>query len=123
MGGGGMEEFSITFALERPITGKKLRHDTNDYQDFSPGTTKKIKSKHLEEPSEDILPVDDGSTRFHVGTPVSKVFKKVEHQGSVKEYDLVNKLYHIVYNDDDTEEYYHNEVQDQWKQTLSKRKQ
>ena len=103
-----MKEFSITFAPERPITGKKLRHAIDDYHHFSPGTTKKIKSKHIEGPIEDMDAVDDNSTRFHVGTPVFKIFGKVEHRGIVTGYDPVNKLYHIVYDDDDTEEYYHN---------------
>ena len=54
--------------------------------------------------------VDDESTRFHVGTHVFKVFGKVEYQGSVTGFGSVSKLYHIVYDDDDTEEYYYNEV-------------
>ena len=97
-----MLEFSITFAPERPITGKKLRHAIDDYHHFCPGTTKKVKSKHIEEPIEDIEAVDDGSTRYNVGTIVFKVFGKVEHQGTVSGYDPVNKLYHILYDDDDT---------------------
>ena len=60
-------------------TAKKLRRAIDDYHHFSPGTTKKIKSKHIEEPAEDMDAVDDNSTRFHVGTPVFKVFGKVEH--------------------------------------------
>ena len=112
----GMEEFMyITFARERPITGKKLCHAVNDYHYFSPETTRKIKSKHLKEPSKNILVVDDGPTRFHVGTLVFKVFGSVEHQGSIKGYDPVNKQSHIVYDDDNTEEYYYNEVRDQRK--------
>ena len=67
--------------------------------------------------------VDNDSTRFHVGTIVFKVFGKVEHQGKVVGFDAVNKLYHIVYDDDDTEEYYHNKVRDQRKRSLSKRRQ
>ena len=35
----------------------------------------------------------------------------------------MTKLYHITYDDDDNEEYYHNEVRDQRKRTLSKRRQ
>ena len=118
-----MKEFSITFAPERPITGKKLCHAIDDYHHFSPGTTKKVKSKHLEEPADDMSDVDNNSTHFHVGTPVFKVFGKVEHQGQVTEYDPVNKLYHIVYDDDDSKDYYHNEVRDQQKRSLSKRRQ
>ena len=56
--------------------------------------------------------VDDSSTRFYVGKPVFKVFSKVEHRGKVTGYDPVNKLYHIVYDDDGTKEYYHNDVKD-----------
>ena len=74
-----VKEFSITFAPEQPITGKKLRHAVDDYHHFCPGTNKKIKSKYLEEPSKDILAIDNGSTRFHIGTHVFKVFGKVEH--------------------------------------------
>ena len=90
---------------------------------FSPSTTKKIKSKHLEEPADDMSDVDNNSTRFHVGTTVFKVFGKVELRGQVTGYDPVNKLYHIVYDDDDSKEYYHNEVRDQRKRSLSKRRQ
>ena len=110
------------FALERPITGKKFRHAIDNYHHFSPGTTKKINSKHVKEPIEDIDAVDDDSTRFNVDTPVFNLFGKVRHRGKVTGYDPVNKLYHIVY-DDDTEEYYHNEVKDQQKRTLLKRRQ
>ena len=35
----------------------------------------------------------------------------------------MTKLYQIVYDDDDTEQYYHNEVRDQQKRSLSKRRQ
>ena len=59
-------------------------------------TTTKIKSKYIEKPSEDIQAMDNGSTRFHSGTSVFKVFEKIEHRGEVKGYDPVNKLYHIV---------------------------
>ena len=67
--------------------------------------------------------VGDNSTRFHVGTVVFKVFRKFEHQGKVVGYDPVTKLYQIVYDDDDTEQYYHNEVRDQQKISLTKRRQ
>ena len=106
----GMKEFAITFVPEQPITGKKSRRVVNEYHYCLPVTTEKIKSKHLEEPSKHILAVDDRSTRFHVGTTVFKVFRKNEHSGSVVGYNPINKLHHIIYDDDDTEEYYHNEV-------------
>ena len=38
-------------------------------------------------------------------------------------YDPINKLYHIVYDNDNTEEYYHNKVRDHQKKSLSKRRQ
>ena len=74
-----MKELSITFAPERTITGKKFCHTINYYHHFSPGTTNKIKSKHVEEPADDMDAVDDNFTRFHVGIVVFKVFGKVEH--------------------------------------------
>ena len=120
----GVKELSIIFASEQPITGKKLHHAIDDYHHFSPGTNKKIKSKHVEEPTKNMDTIDDGSTRFHVGTPVFKVFGRVDHRDEVTGYDPVNKLYHIIYDDDDdTKEYYHNEVRDQHKIILSKRRQ
>ena len=67
--------------------------------------------------------VDNDSTRFHVGTLVFKVFGKIEYQSKVTGYDPVNKLYHTIYDNDDTKEYYHNKVRDQHKRTLSKRRQ
>ena len=118
-----MKEFSITFAPERPITGNKLQHAIDDYHHFPPGTTKKVKSKHLEEPADNMRDVDNNSTQFHVGTIVLKVFGKVEHRGKVTGYDQGNKLYHILYDDDDSKKYYHNEVRDQRKRSISKRHQ
>ena len=50
-----VKECSIMFTLERPITGKKLCHTIDDYHHFTPGTTKKVKSKHIEEPAGNIL--------------------------------------------------------------------
>ena len=44
---------------------------------------------------------------------IFKVFGKVEHTGKVTGYNPVTKLYQIVYDDDDTEQYYNNEVRDQ----------
>ena len=64
------------FAPERPITEKELCHAIDDYHHSSPGTTKKIKSKHVEEPTEDVDAVDNGSTQFHVGTSDFKIFEK-----------------------------------------------
>ena len=93
----GVEKFSITFAPERPITGKKLKRAIDDYHYFVPGTTKKVKGNHFEEPATDMDAVDDGSTRYHVGTIVYKVFAKTEYKGTVTGYDPSRKLYHVIY--------------------------
>ena len=53
------------FAPERPITGKKLYHAIDDYHHFPQGTTKKIKSKHVEEPADDMDAVDGNSTPWN----------------------------------------------------------
>lgn len=100
-----MKELSITFAPKRPITGKKLQHAIDDYNHFTPGITKKVKSKHIEELADDMTDVDDNSTRFHVGTVAFKVFGKVEHRGKVVGYDPVTKLYQIVYDDEKLSNY------------------
>ena len=60
----GVKEFSIMFAPERPITGKKLQHAIDDYHHFTPGATKKVKLKHIEESTNDMADVDDNSTRL-----------------------------------------------------------
>ena len=52
------------------------------------------------------------STTFYVGTKTFKVFNDVEYKGSVKGYDHKKRLYHILYEDGDTEDLYHNEVRD-----------
>ena len=56
---------------------------------------------------------------LHLGTVVFKVFGKVEHIGRVTGYSSVTKLYQNVYDNNDTEQYYHNEVRDQQKISLS----
>ena len=52
-----------------------------------------------------------------------KYLEKVEHQGKVVGYDPVIKLYQIIYDNDYTVQYYHNEVRDQKKRFLTKRRQ
>ena len=66
----GAKGFPIMFATEHSITDKKLRHAIDDYHHFTPGTTKKVKSKHIKEPADDMADVDDTSTCFHIGTVV-----------------------------------------------------
>ena len=102
---GGWWKCSITFVPNRPITWKKLCLVIDDYHYFYQGTTKKIKSTHLEDPNKDSLAIEKGSTKYHACTIVFWVFGKAEHQGTVSGYDPVNKLYHIIHDGDDTEEY------------------
>ena len=53
----------------------------DDYYSYAPGTTKTIKSKPV--PDIDLDDIDDGSTRFPVGT---KIFKMPRRDGF-----LINK--------------------------------
>jgi hypothetical protein len=114
----GLKEFFITFAPERKISGKKLKQAMDNYHHFSPSTTKKIKSNSIGESPDNLDTVDDGSTRYHVGTTVYKTFSDEEFKDKVTGYDSATKLYHILYEDEDTEDYYHNEVRDQQKPVL-----
>ena len=100
--------FSATFASEKKILGNKLKKAINEYNGYIPETTKTIKFK----PEELLVmeDVDDDSTIFLVGTKVFKVFKDVEYKGAVTGYDHKKQLYHILYKDDDVEDYNHNEV-------------
>ena len=102
--------FSVTFAPEDKLLGNKLKKAINEYNGHTPGTTKTIKSKPEELP--DMADVDDDSDRFITGTKVFKVFNDVEYKGTVTGYDHKKKLYHILYEDGDAEDYYHNEVRD-----------
>ena len=54
--------------------------------------------------------VDDDSTRLLVGTKVFKVFNDVKYKGTVTGYDHTKQLYHILYEDCNTKDYYHNKV-------------
>jgi hypothetical protein len=113
-----VKEFSITFAPERKISGKKLKQAMDNYHHFSPSTTKKIKSNCTGESPDNLDIVDDGSTCYHVGTTVYKTFSDEEFKGKVIGYDSATKPYHILYKDEDTEDYYHNKVRDQQKPVL-----
>ena len=77
---------------------------------YAPGTTKTIKSKPEKLPG--MKDIDNSSTRFSLGTYVYKVVNDIEYRGKVQGYDPHKKLYFIVYNDGDKEDYYHNEVRD-----------
>ena len=85
-----------------------MKKAIDEYNGYTPGTTKTIKSKPEELP--DMADVDDDSTRFVTGTKVFKVFNDVEYKGVVAGYDHKTQLYHILYEDGDAEDYYHNEV-------------
>ena len=71
---------------------------------------KTIKSKPEELP--DMADVDNDSTRFVVDAKVFKIFNDVEYKDAVTGYDHKKRLYHILYEDGDAEDYYHNEVWD-----------
>lgn len=113
-----MEKFQITFALERPITSKKLKRAINDYYYFVPENTKNVKGNPIEEPDVDMDVINDGSTCFHVGTVVYKVFAKVKYKGTFAGYNPIRKSYHVIDEDDYSEDYYHNEVHDHQKRSL-----
>ena len=100
--------FSITFAPENKLLGTKLKKAMDYYYGYTPGTTKNIKSKPLSD--SDLQDVDDGTKRYEVGTKIFKIFNDVEYKGSVTGYDPKRKLYHILYDDGDMEDFYHNEV-------------
>jgi hypothetical protein len=114
----GVFKFSVTFAPEKKLLGKELKKAMDDFHHFTPGTTKRIKSRPSSEPPDDINTVDDGSTRYHVGTTVYKTFSDEEFKGKVTGYDSSSQLYHILYEDEGTEDSYHNEVRDQQKPSL-----
>ena len=100
--------FSVTFGPEKKLLGNKLKKAFDEYTGYTPGTTKIIKSKSEESP--DMADVDDDSTRFLVGTKVFKVFNDIEYKGAVTGYDHKKRFNHIIYEDGDAEDYYHNEV-------------
>ena len=99
----------MTYAPEDKLLGNKLKKYIDEYNGYTPGTTKTIKSKPEESP--DMADVEDDSTRFVTGTKVFKVVNDVEYKGAVTGYDHKTRLYHILYEDGDVEDYYHNEVE------------
>ena len=56
--------------------------------------------------------VDDGSERFGLGKTVYKDFNDIEYRGKLQGYNPHTKLYFIVHDDGDKEDYYHNEVKE-----------
>ena len=77
--------FSVTFAPEDKLLGNKLKKAIDEYNGYTPGTTKIIKSKPEELP--DMADVDDDSTRFITSTKVVKAFNEVKYKGAVTGYD------------------------------------
>ena len=57
---GKKSSFSVSFASEKKLLGNKLKKAINEYNGYTPGTTKTIKSKHEELPY--MVDVDDDST-------------------------------------------------------------
>ena len=99
--------FDITFAPEEKLTGNKLRKAMDDFHGFKAGTTKRIKSK-----PDSFEELDDKSSRLPFKTKVYKVFDGVEYKGEVRDYNEKEKTYKIVYEDDDEEDLYHNEIKE-----------
>ena len=58
--------FQITFAPEKKLQGAKLKKAMDDFYGYVPGTTKTIKAKSVK--LSDMKDVDDGGTRFPLGT-------------------------------------------------------
>ena len=100
--------FSITFALEKKLLGPKFKKAIDEYYGYTLGTTKNIKSKP--ERMQDMDEVDDGSTRFVADTKIFKIFNDVEYKGTVTGYDHKLSLYHILYENNNDEDFYHNKV-------------
>ena len=85
-----------------------MKKITDELYGYTSDTTKTIKSNAEKLP--DMKDADDGSTRFPLETYVYKVFNNLEYRGKVQGHNPNITLYHIVYDDRDTENYYHNEV-------------
>ena len=98
--------FSITFAPKKKLLGAKLKKAMDKYYGYTPGTTKFIKSKLVLD--SDLSDVDDGTKKYEVGTKIFKVFNNVEYKRTITGYNLKKKLYHIIYEDGDAEDLYHN---------------
>ena len=102
--------FQITFAPERKLQGSKLKKAMDEFYGYAHGTTKTFKLKPDKLP--DMKDVDNGSTQYPLDTYVYKVVNDIESRGKVQGYDSHKKLYFIMYDDGDKEDYYHNEVRD-----------
>ena len=71
-----------------------MKKAIDEYKGYIPGIIKTIKSKTEYLP--DMVDVDDGFTRFIVGTKESKVFDNVEYKVSITGYDHKKRVCHII---------------------------
>ena len=111
-------KFKITFSCKQNLQGKKLKCAIDDYHYLTPGTTKRTKSKPAKYHGECIsTKLDDRYTCFKLGFQIYKVFGNKEYKGKIIWYDSNNRLYIVEYKDEDTEEFYHNEIHSHRNQT------
>ena len=89
----------------------ELKKAIDDYHNYAPGTTKRIKSKP-ERTDEELEVINlPSEKRYDVNTKIFKVFDGAEYKGSVTGYNTQTKLlYHIKYEDGDTKDMYQSEV-------------
>ena len=83
--------FDITLAKDSHLTGNKLKKAIDDYHYLTPGTTKRVKSKPLEDtqPEQDGFSYeqDDRIDRHKIGTKIYKHFGDKLYAGEVASYD------------------------------------
>ena len=101
------------FAPEKKLLGAKLNKSMDCYYVYAPGTTKIINSKPL--PDLDLEDVDDNCTGFPVST--KQKYLMFSLMWKIKYLLLVmiiiqKNIYHILYEDGDTEDFYYIEVRD-----------
>ena len=85
---------------------------------MAPGTTKSIKQKPEDMNEDEMKDVNDGTDCFPTGTKIYKVFNNIEYAGKVTGYDNKSKLYHIKYEDEDLEDFFHNKVKEHQNHTV-----
>ena len=97
----------MKFAPEKKLDAKALQKAIDDYNLFEPSTTKTLKGYRGEVDESD---QDGGSRRFSLGTKIYKQFGNYKYSGNVVGYDNERKLYRILHDDGDREEFFHDEV-------------
>ena len=55
---------------------------------------------------------NNDTSKLDIGTKIFKVFNDVDDKGNVPGYDHKKQLYHILHENGDGEDFYHNEVKD-----------